>query len=204
MTHPATTGSSESFSRSQWWASWSPGLSFTCRYRDSAPFDRSLAGVSGFEQDPASSSTASLGGMKQTLKLRLIVTEPFPAVRCAMQRGKSDLLPPTTSEGDLRFDFTVQADLEKEPPGLSGEFTQGPPAKRFVYINSGSYAGQPGTQWSRRAKVPITGIASSMARDAIASGGILQATVWGRAKDGGPFCASVPLLSEWLPVGADD
>ena len=141
--------------------------------------------------------------MKQTLKLRLIVCEPFPDVRCAMQRGKSDLLLPARSEGELRFDFTIQADLEKEPPGLSGEFTQGPPAKRFVYINSGAYAGQPGTTWSRRAKVPITGIPASMARDAIARGDILQATVSGRAKDGGPFCASVPLLSDWQPVGAD-
>jgi hypothetical protein len=140
--------------------------------------------------------------MKQTLKLRVIVTEPLPGTWCAMQRGKSELLQPTISPDELHFDFTVQADLAKDPIGLTGEFTQGPPVKRFLYINSGTYAGQSGTAWSRRAKVPITGISASLAQKAIAAGGVLQAKVRGRAKDGGPFCASVPLLSDWTLVGA--
>ena len=35
--------------------------------------------------------------MKQTLHLRLVVTEPLSGVWCAMQRGKSELLAPTSS-----------------------------------------------------------------------------------------------------------
>ena len=140
--------------------------------------------------------------MKESLKLRLIVTEPLPRVWCAMQRGKSELLQPTTSPGELAFNFTVQANLAKDPLVLTGEFTQGPPAKRFVYVNSGSYAGQSETAWSRRAKVPVTGISASMAREAIAKDGVLQAHVRGTGVDGGPFCASVPLSSGWTLTDA--
>lgn len=146
--------------------------------------------------------TQVLGGMKQLLLLRLIVTEPLPGVTVLMQRGKSDLLAPTASTETLIFDFHVLADLAEDPPRLTGEFAQGPPAKRFVYINSGTYAGQVGTCWSRRAKVPITGISESLAVEAIRKNGRLQASVRGTGKDGGPFCASVPLLSDWCVVGA--
>ena len=141
--------------------------------------------------------TQALGDMKQTLNLRLIVTDPLPGVHCAMQRGKSELLAPAFSPNALTFDFAVQIDLSKDPISLTGEFTQGPPAKRFVYVNSGSYAAQAGTTWSRRAKVPLTGIPIALAQEAIARNGKLEARVHGIAKDGGPFCASVPLLSDW-------
>ena len=138
--------------------------------------------------------------MKNTLSLRLIVTEPLPGVWYAMQRGRSELLAPAASSGVLTFDFDVQVDLSKDPPGLTGEFAQGPPATRFVYVRSGTYAGQSGTSWSRRAKVPITGVTASLAAEAIAKEGRLQASVRGTGKDGGPFCASVPLLSDWTVV----
>lgn len=65
-------------------------------------------------------------------------------------------------------------------------------------------AGQFGAGWSRRAKIPITGISASLAEQAIATGGMLQARVRGIGKDGGPFCASVPLLSEWAVVDATE
>ncbi|WP_418236037.1 DUF5990 family protein [Comamonas serinivorans] len=102
--------------------------------------------------------------MKQALNLRLIVTDPLPGVQCAMQRGQSGLHPPVASSDALVFEFAVQVDLSKDPISLTGEFTQGPPAKRFVYVNSGTYAGESGTSWSRRAKVPITGIPAALAK----------------------------------------
>ncbi|MES3022087.1 MAG: DUF5990 family protein [Pseudomonadota bacterium] len=140
--------------------------------------------------------------MKQLLRLRIVVTEPVPGLHFALQRGKSELVAPTSREPELIFDFTVHAELLNDPLRLTGEFTQGPPAARFIYINSGSYAGQPGTIWSRRAKVPISGIKAQMATDAIASNCVLQAVVCGVAKDGGPFCASIPLLKDWMVVSA--
>lgn len=140
--------------------------------------------------------------MKQPLRLRIVVTGPLSGVWFALQRGKSELVTPTSREPELIFDFSVLADLSSDPPRLTGEFTQGPPAARFVYINSGTYAGQSGTAWSRRAKVPITGIKTRLANQAIAKNGVLQAVVRGIAKDGGPFCASVPLLTDWVIVSA--
>jgi hypothetical protein len=135
--------------------------------------------------------------MKHELRLRIIVTDPLPGVWFALQRGKSELLAPTSSGQELTFDFSVLADLDSDPPRLTGEFTQGPPATRFFYINSGTYAGQTGTDWSRRARIPLIGIRTPLAAKAVASRGILQASVHGLAKDGGPFCASVALLTDW-------
>ena len=140
--------------------------------------------------------------MKQPLRLRIVVTEPLSGVWFALQRGKSGLVAPASRAPELIFDFSVLDDLSSDPPKLTGEFTQGPPAARFIYINSGTYAGQPGTTWSRRAKVPITGIKTQLASQAIVKNGFLQAVVRGIAKDGGPFCASVPLLTDWVIVSA--
>ena len=140
--------------------------------------------------------------MKQTLRLRLIVTEPLAGVWCAMQRGKSDLVAPQRSADALIFHFALHVDLEKDSLSLTGEFAQGPKATRFVYVNSGTYAGQIGSAWSRRAKVPLTGISSALARKAISKAEVLSARVRGISKDGGPFCASVALLSAWEMVSA--
>lgn len=140
--------------------------------------------------------------MKQSVRLRLVVTDPLPGAHYAVQRGRSDLLAPTSASGAVIFDFSVLADLSLEPPRLTGEFAQGPPDKRFVYVNSGTYAGQSDTTWSRRAKVPITGISASLIREAFASEGVLQAHVRGTGKDGGPFCATVALSSDWIVVAS--
>jgi len=141
--------------------------------------------------------------MRQPLRLRILVTEPLSGVWFALQRGKSELVAPTSRAPELIFDFSVLADLSSDPPGLTGEFAQGPPAARFVYINSGTYAGQSGTVWSRRAKVPITGITTQLVNEAVAVNSVVQAVVRGIAKDGGPFCASVALLTDWMIVSAD-
>jgi len=51
------------------------------------------------------------------------------------------------SRRPLTFDFTVRhADAPRgQPPRFLGEYTQGPPASRFVYVNSGTAAGQADT-----------------------------------------------------------
>jgi hypothetical protein len=73
-----------------------------------------------------------------------------------------------------------------------GEFAQGPPSDRFIYINSGALAGQAGSCWERRAKLKLAGIprlvveAVTDRRDRA-----VQATVLGTSSDGGPMCATV-------------
>lgn len=137
--------------------------------------------------------------MKQLLRLRLTVVAPPNGVAFAMQRGHSELLAPAIqADGSLVFDFqALVADLDSVPPRLTGEFTQGPPAVRFVYVNSGTCAGQADSPWTRRAKVPLFGIAATQIESALAQSALLQASIRGTGKDGGPACASVPLLSNW-------
>lgn len=138
--------------------------------------------------------------MKTPLLLRIVVEKPPPGVRFAVQRGRADLLAPSsTLPQSLVFDFPVLvADAAAQPPRLTGEFAQGPVAGRFIYVNSGTYAGQADSCWSRRAKVPLAGITPALVQAALdAPRGMLAATIAGTGRDGGPACASVPLLSAW-------
>ncbi|MGC4045042.1 MAG: DUF5990 family protein [Armatimonas sp.] len=139
---------------------------------------------------------------KPTLQLRLIVVEPPEGVTMAVQRGKDALLPPASvTESSLVFEFpVVVTDDTTIPVRLTGEFTQGPAAERFVYVNSGTLAGQVGSPWTNRAKVPITNITQELARAAIEAKTPLIAHVAGKSPKGGPFVASVKLLSGWTLV----
>lgn len=140
--------------------------------------------------------------MKPQLKFRVVVEEPLAGVAYAVQRGRSDLLEPLLStQSRFTFEFRLTlADLEANPPRLTGEFAQGPAKQRFVYVNSGSMAGQKNTCWRRRAKVPLYGISRVLVAQVVGSEAdnvVLEARIHGVAKDGGPACGTVPLLAEW-------
>lgn len=138
--------------------------------------------------------------MKPLLMLRIVVIRPPIGVEFAVQRGRSDLLAPVevTSES-ATFEFPVSvADSAVNPPRLTGEFAQGPPAARFVYVNSGTLAGQAASCWTRRAKVPLVSIGHKLLQAALQqSCAVLEARIQGTALDGGPACATVPLLRAW-------
>jgi hypothetical protein len=140
------------------------------------------------------------------LPLRIVVVGPLAGVRMALQRGKAELVEPASAWPDaLVFDFSVRvAPVEAgQPPRLLGPMVQGPPQGRFVYVNSGTLAGQAGSSWTRRAKVPLSGIDWVMIR-ALEPGQRLQARIAGVERRGGPCCASVPLLDGgWRPVSGD-
>jgi len=138
--------------------------------------------------------------MKPVLMLRIVVTRPPIGVEFAVQRGRSDLLAPAEVTSDATtFEFPVSvADTTANPPRLTGEFAQGPPAARFVYVNSGTLAGQSASCWTRRAKVPLVSIGPELLQAALQqSGAVLEARILGTARDGGPACATVPLLRAW-------
>ena len=73
----------------------------------------------------------------------------------------------------------------EKTPVFGGAIAQGPPAERYLYLDIGTYAGQRNTPWSRRLKVPLTGITWKL----IASASVLVARIPGTGKDGGPSCA---------------
>jgi hypothetical protein len=110
--------------------------------------------------------------------------------RCSNKSPHSTVYP-------SRLLVTVKLDGSKEkPPKFSGSFVQGPAGGKFVYIDIGTCAGQLGTPWSRRLKVPLTGITWKDI-DALSINSILQTIVPGTGKDGGPNCATVKPFAGW-------
>ena len=140
------------------------------------------------------------------LALRIVVEDPLAGVRMALQRGKGELVQAVRSgPAALVFDLSVRLGPAEpdQPPRLLGPFVQGPPLGRFVYVNAGTLAGQPGSPWTRRAKVPLGGIDWPMI-EALMPGQRLEARIAGKDRRGGPACASIPLLAPgWRPVSGD-
>jgi hypothetical protein len=126
----------------------------------------------------------------QNVDLRIIVDNP--PVHFAVQRGKDELLAAISASAEKQvFEFSVRArDDGSGSPNFLGPFAQGPVGGRFVYVNSGTMGGEPNSHWQRRAKVPLGGITWSM----IKKGSVIEARISGTARDGGPACATVPLL----------
>ena len=144
---------------------------------------------------------------KLSVPARIVVVAPPAGVVFALQRGRQELgRVATSSSQDLWFDFTLLADRAPDgSPRFSGEFVQGPAGGKFVYVNSGTLAGQADSCWTRRAKVGLQTLKWAMVDRAAAAGNLLQARIAGVAGDGGPACASVPLLDQgWIIVQADE
>jgi len=137
---------------------------------------------------------------KSELTLRIIVTDPLPGVLLRLQRGRTGLVEPTHSTpSEVTFEFTVRVGPTRPDgqPTFLGDFTQGAPASRFVYVNSGQQAGQVNTPWSRRAKIPLGGIGRHQVKAALAEpGAYLEVRIPGQGSDGGPTCATVRLPPE--------
>jgi hypothetical protein len=140
--------------------------------------------------------------MEREIPLRITLVHPPRDVVFCLQRGKEEIASPVRSAGDdLSFDLSLRV-RDGRPDGLPnflGAFAQGPPAGRFVYFNSGTSAGQADSCWTRRGKVPLSGITWPMIEEVLGTpDAVLEARVAGTAKDGGPACATVPLLeSGW-------
>jgi Family of unknown function (DUF5990) len=136
------------------------------------------------------------------MRLRVIVVSPLPGVVFAVQRGHAEQLGPTISRAEfVQFDLELRIGvaLADGSPNYLGEFAQGKPADRFVYLNSGTLAGQHGSRWTRRAKLKLGAIPAEMAR-AVAGHAehVVEAWVAGCMADGSPICASVkPAAVTW-------
>jgi hypothetical protein len=127
------------------------------------------------------------------ISIRVIVNEPLEGVSMQVQKGRNELLAPATkTKEELIFDFEIRVNLDAEIPNFLGPFAQGPKDARFIYLNSGSYAGQVSTGWNRRAKISLMDVTTKQVKQVLSSPGArLEITIPGRGKDGGPICASV-------------
>ena len=123
--------------------------------------------------------------------LRIVLEKPTAGVDFGLQKGHgsdNEIVAKQRSKGgDLEFEFTVTAKTGRDNnlQNFTGPFVQGPAGERFVYINIGTSAGQANTCWSRRLKIPLSGITWEMLRP----GKVLVAHIPGTGKDGGPSCA---------------
>jgi hypothetical protein len=140
--------------------------------------------------------------MNQEMPFRIMVVHPPAGVTFRLQRGRTDLDPPArASEERIVFEFSLRVQGERTggAPRLLGACAQGPPDDRFVYINSGTMAGQADSCWTRRAKVLLSGVSWELIDQVLANPDtVLEARIEGTGRDGGPVCARVPLLeSGW-------
>lgn len=139
------------------------------------------------------------------LQVILVLTDPPSGVVFAVQHGRDGLLPPHAATADsLLFAFTLPLGPAMTDGGFNyrGPFAQGTPAERFIYVNSGTYAGQHDTPWARRAKIKLAGLPRDLVEIAAGdSGAAIEGRLNAIGRDGGPVCASVPPASiQWRVV----
>ena len=145
--------------------------------------------------------------MEQELTFRIVLEKPPAGVDFALQKGKSNnyetIQKQRSGARDLRFEFTARAvpGFKNADPNLLGPFVQGSSGARFVYLDIGTAAGQIASNWSRRLKIPLTGITAEILRRVEEDPKlILETHVPGTAKDGGPNCATVKPFAGWSLV----
>lgn len=139
--------------------------------------------------------------------LRIVLVEPPPGVDFGIQEGKGNdyttIAIQRSKVGNLAYECTIKVKGNRAdgPPNFVGSIAQGPPTSRFIYIDIGRSAGQIDSCWQRRIKIPLEGITWDMI-DSVADTPkrLLQATIPGTAKDGGPICATVKPIDGWILV----
>ena len=141
--------------------------------------------------------------MNQELTLKIVLENPPGGVDFGLQKGSGSKFETIqiqrSGDKNLEFEFPITVRLNKDGlPNFLGAFVQGPPDQRFIYIDIGTYAGQKDTGWSRRLKIPLTGISLNTIKILAASSNkILEAKVPGTGKDNGPNCATVKPFAGW-------
>ena len=140
--------------------------------------------------------------MDQELNFRIVLESPPPGVDYGLQKGGGNDFEVTQKQrsktGDLQFEFSARVKESKDgSPVFLGPYVQGPPQERFVYLDIGTYAGQTGTPWSRRLKIPLRGITWDLVKQLSKPSHVLETHVPGTGKDGSPSCATVKPFAGW-------
>ncbi|MBB1178178.1 MAG: DUF5990 family protein [Pseudomonadota bacterium] len=135
--------------------------------------------------------------MPSAITLRLTTADPVPGVAYSLQdKANAPVDPRIAGDGPISFDVPVTL---SDDGRLTGPFVRREgPLRRFIYIAIGTSAGQHG-EWSRRAKIDVHDIPAALLAQARA-GQTLEVILPGRARDGGPACATVRPLQPWTAV----
>lgn len=134
----------------------------------------------------------------QLITLRLKVEDPIPGVTYSLQTKRSEPVSPVmAADGPIAFDVPVRV---SPGPRFHGDCVRSEgPARRFIYIAIGEQAGQRPSPWSRRAKIDIHLLGDDLLSQAL-TGKVLEALLPGKAKDGGPACATLRPIGAWRVV----
>ena len=143
--------------------------------------------------------------MESEVTFQIVLLKPTPGVDFGLQKGSGSnyetVQKQRSDSKDLSFNFTIKIKGDKakdKSPGLAGSFVQGPTNGKFIYIDIGTYAGQTSTPWARRLKIPLAGITWKDIDQLIANPNlIMETSVPGTGKDGGPNCATVKPFNGW-------
>ena len=139
--------------------------------------------------------------MKTSLPIRITLVDPPAGTTYGIQRGKGSKyaveFAQTPKRGDLTFDFAIDVVEKQGAPNFLGKYVQGPPGRRFIYVDVGTYAGQEHSPWARRMIIRLDGITSSMVQRGSKAGHRLTARIRGTGEDGGPNCATVAPIGGW-------
>jgi hypothetical protein len=139
--------------------------------------------------------------LSQTIQFCIVLQSPPAGVIIGLQQGKGSsylTIQKQSYQGkDLRFYFEATVKNAKDGSfDLGGPEIQGVAGQRFVYLDIGTYAGQADSVWSRRLKIPLTGLADLQ----LEPGWIFLAEVAGTGKDGGPSCGTAKPFNGWKLV----
>jgi hypothetical protein len=137
------------------------------------------------------------------LTLRIVLEKPTPGVDYGLQEGKGNeyktIQSKSGSDGNLEFECSVKVKFRDDnTPVFLGHHAQRPANGRFIYIDIGTYAGQKDSHWSRRLKIPLTGITSDMIQQALSDPKCkIETIVPGASKNGEPNCGTVKPFNGW-------
>ena len=141
--------------------------------------------------------------MERELLLRIIVVNSPMGVLFGLQEGKGGqyrtIQHQEGGNDPLRFELAVTIrNNSRSIPDFFGEHVQGGPNERFIYLDIGTYAGQKNTEFSRRLKIPLYTIDRPTINHLIMNkDAMLETTVAGTGKDGGPNCGTVKPFNGW-------
>lgn len=143
--------------------------------------------------------------MTQEITLRIILEQPPAEVAIGLQKGTGrtyeTLQIQKAQANNLIYvcSILLKGDKQTDPtPTLSGPFVQGPKGQKFVYLDIGTCAGQTDSIWSRRLKIPLSGISWDLIEQvAYTPHVVLEARVPGTDQNGEPSCATVKPFSGW-------
>ncbi|WP_306003973.1 DUF5990 family protein [Brevundimonas sp. C43] len=132
------------------------------------------------------------------ITLRLTIADPVAGVAYSLQDKVNMPVEPRIASADpISFDAPVTLSGDGR---LTGPFVRREGAtRRFVYIAIGTSAGQHASEWSRRAKIDVHDIPADLLAQA-RQGEVLEVVLPGRAKDGGPACATVRPIRAWRAI----